>query len=72
MFAATFTGWALVGTFRNPLNKDALGLTVPSIFVSQDPAIHELFESSHRILSYLLAALIIVHIGGALRHREAQ
>ena len=68
MLASTLTGWALAGTFRTPLNKDVFGLTVPLIFTSQDRAMHNLFEESHMILSYLLAALIIVHIGGALRH----
>jgi len=69
MFAATLTGWALAGTFRTPLNKDAFGLPVPSIFISQDRDTHHLLENSHKILAYLLAALILVHIGGALRHR---
>jgi len=69
MLAASLTGWALAGTFRTPLNKDALGLPVPMFFVGQDRAMHELFEDSHKIISYLLAALVVVHIGGALRHR---
>jgi cytochrome b561 len=69
MFASALTGWALAGTFRSPLNKDIFGLPLPPIFVSQDRAMHELFEYSHKILSYLLAALIVVHICGALRHR---
>jgi len=68
MFASTLTGWALAGTFRTPLNKDTFGLTVPSIYTSQDRAMHGLFEESHEILSYLLAALIVVHVIGALRH----
>jgi cytochrome b561 len=29
---------------------------------------HGLFESSHMILSYLLAVLIVIHVLGALRH----
>ena len=29
---------------------------------------HELFEDAHKILSYLLAVLIVVHVIGALRH----
>jgi cytochrome b561 len=69
MFASALTGWALAGTFGKPLNKDAFGLSVPSIFVSQDRAMHGLFESSHSVFSYALAALVVVHIGGALRHR---
>ncbi|MCX7312402.1 MAG: cytochrome b/b6 domain-containing protein [Hyphomicrobiales bacterium] len=68
MLGSTLTGWALAGTFRTPLNKDAFGLPIPSIYTSQDRAMHGLFEESHEILSYLLAALIIVHVAGALRH----
>ena len=68
MFASTLTGWALAGTFRTPMNKDAFGLPVPLIYTSQDRAMHGLFENSHKILSYLLAALVVVHIAGALRH----
>jgi cytochrome b561 len=69
MFAATLSGWALAGTLRTPMNKDVFGLTVPAIFASQDRAMHNLFEESHTIVSYLLAALVVVHIAGALRHR---
>jgi len=68
MFASTLTGWALAGTFRTPLAKDAFGIPVPSIFVSSDRAMHELFEGSHKWLSYLLAALVVLHIIAALRH----
>jgi cytochrome b561 len=68
MFAATFTGWALAGTMRTPLAKDMFGLQLPLIYVSRDRAMHELFEDSHKILAYLLAVLVVVHIVGALRH----
>jgi cytochrome b561 len=69
MFASSVAGWALAGTFRDPLNKDAFGVPVPLIFVSQDRSAHGLLENSHKVLSYLLAALIVVHILGALRHQ---
>ena len=68
MLASSLTGWALAGTFRTPLDKDAFGLAVPLIYTSDDRAMHGLFENSHKILSYLLAALVVVHIAGALRH----
>lgn len=68
MFGSTLTGWALAGTFRTPLTKDAFGISVPSIYISQDRAMHELFEGWHEILSYALAGLIVVHVIGALRH----
>jgi cytochrome b561 len=68
VFASTLTGWALAGTFRTPLNKDVFNLTVPSIYASQDRAMHGLFEQSHELLSYALAILIVVHLVAALRH----
>ena len=68
MFAATVVGWALAGTMRTPLQKDLFGVTVPSIYGNHDAVVHEQFEDAHRILAYLLAALIVVHILGALRH----
>ena len=68
MFASALTGWALAGTFRNPLASDLLGIALPAIYQSQDRAMHELFEDSHKIIAYLLAALIVVHVLGALRH----
>jgi cytochrome b561 len=68
MLACALTGWALAGTFRNPLTRDLLGIALPTIYQSQDRGMHELFEDSHKILAYLLAALVVVHVLGALRH----
>jgi cytochrome b561 len=68
MFASALTGWALAGTFRNPLASDLLGIALPAIYQSQDRAMQELFEDSHKIIAYLLATLIVVHVLGALRH----
>jgi len=68
MFGASFTGWALAGTFRTPMVKDLFGLPIPQVVSSRDPFLHDLFEESHMVLSYLLAALIVVHIAGSLRH----
>jgi cytochrome b561 len=66
MFAATLSGWALAGTGRRPFQQDAFGLTVPLIFT--DRSMHDLLEDTHMISSYLLAALVLVHLAGALRH----
>lgn len=68
MFATTLTGWALAGTFAEPLDKDAFGLPVPSIYVSQDRAMHRLFEDWHKLLSYVLLAFVVIHLIAALRH----
>jgi cytochrome b561 len=66
MFAASLTGWVVANTFRNPITKDLFGLSFPQI--AQDRTYRNLYEGSHVILSYLLAALVVVHIIGALRH----
>ena len=68
MLACALTGWALAGTFRNPLDRDLLGVALPAIYQSPDRDMHGLFEDSHKILAYLLAALVVVHVLGALRH----
>ncbi len=66
LFGASLTGWALAGTFRTPMTKDLLGIPLPPIVT--DRSLHNLFEESHTIASYLLAVLVMVHIAGALRH----
>ena len=68
MFASTLTGWVLAGTFRTPMLKDVFGLTLPQLVTIQDRAVRGTIEESHMILSYLLAAVVLVHIGGAMRH----
>jgi cytochrome b561 len=68
MFATTVGGWALAGTGRRHYEHDIFGLKIPLFYQSTDRAMHELLEDWHRVLSYALAALVAVHILGALRH----
>jgi cytochrome b561 len=68
LFTATLSGWALAGTFKRPMAQDLLGLPIPQIASAGDRALHDALEESHMITSYLLAALIVVHIAGSLRH----
>ena len=68
MFITTVLGWALAGTVRNPFDKDAFGLPVPLIYVSQDRAMHRLLEDWHKYMAYTLLALIVLHLVAALRH----
>jgi cytochrome b561 len=49
------------------VDKDAFGIPVPSIYTSQDRAMHELFEQWHMMLSYALAVCVCM-ISAALRH----
>jgi len=68
MLGSVIAGWALAGTGRRAFDQDLFGLTIPLIYTSQDRGMHELLEGTHKILSYLLAALVVVHVIGALRH----
>jgi cytochrome b561 len=66
MFAASLSGWCLAGTGRRPFQQDVFGFTVP--LITTDRAMHAVWEDVHMIFCYLLAALVLVHIAGALRH----
>ena len=68
MFATTVVGWALVGTMRAPLSKDLFGIPFPLIFSSSERETHRLLEDTHKYLAYVLLALVVIHIVGALRH----
>ncbi len=68
MFLCTLAGWALAGTSRGSLNKDIFGLQWPFIYTGQDRWIHGVLEDTHKVLAYLLAALVLVHLVAAMRH----
>jgi cytochrome b561 len=65
--AVIISGWLLTGTMRRPIEASLLGLVnVPVPALGRE--MHELLEETHEVLSYLLLALILVHVAGALRH----
>ena len=67
IFAASLSGWALVGAMRRPLDATLLGIIrVPNIVT--DRALHDQLESAHSLFAWALAALIVIHIAGALYH----
>ena len=67
MLGASFAGWVLAGTFRAPLDAKLFGfIPVPAIATNENPALHEQAEGLHMILSWALAALVIVHVAAAL------
>ena len=67
LIAVIVSGWLLTGTMRRPIEATLLGLVVVP-----EPKLgrtwHDAMEKTHEILSYLLLALIVVHVAGALRH----
>jgi cytochrome b561 len=68
MFVVSLTGWVVATTFRVPMTKDLFGIDVPPIVTLVDRSVRQWVEESHMVLAYLLAAVVLVHIVGALRH----
>jgi cytochrome b561 len=68
MFIVSLTGWMVATTFRVPMSKDLLGVDVPAIVTTVDRSVRQWIEESHMVLAYLLAAIVLVHVIGALRH----
>ena len=46
----------------------SIGVDVPAIVTTVDRSVRQWIEESHMVLSYLLAAVVLVHVIGALRH----
>ncbi|HEY1362853.1 MAG TPA: cytochrome b/b6 domain-containing protein [Xanthobacteraceae bacterium] len=68
MFVVSVTGWLVATTFRQPMTKDLLGIDVPPLVTAVERGMRQWIEESHKVLAYLLAALVVIHIVGALRH----
>jgi cytochrome b561 len=68
MFAVSLTGWMVATTFRTPMTADLFGLQAPALVTNVERSMRNLIEGSHLLLAYVLAALIAIHILGALRH----
>ncbi len=72
ILAASLTGWVVAATFRVPMTRDLLGISLPAIGSGLDRSIRNLVEETHMILAYALAALVLAHVIGALRHHFAK
>lgn len=68
MFVVSLTGWVTASTFRTPITRDVFNIPFPIIASGVDRSVRRLFEESHMVLAYVLAALVLVHLAGALRH----
>ncbi|MFL5085273.1 MAG: cytochrome b [Xanthobacteraceae bacterium] len=65
----SLTGWVTANTFRTPITRDLFGIPFPLIASGVDRSVRNLFEQSHMVLAYVLGALAVVHVLGALRHQ---
>ena len=70
VFAAAFTGWALAGTARKPLDSVFGLLRLPPIVNAQDPerALHATLVTWHSIVAWTLVTLVALHVAIAVRH----
>lgn len=67
MIGGPLTGWALVSTAKLKLPTLLFG-TMPWPHLPLGPVAHEPAEALHGLLGWVGAALIVLHVAGALRH----
>jgi cytochrome b561 len=70
MLAIPLTGWAMTSAFSKGAGVSLFGLvTVPALPVGYDKPTAGLFAELHTVLAYLMIALIVLHVAGALKHQ---
>jgi len=67
MLLVPLSGWIITSAGSRPLNWFFL-FDVPKFAVSKGDAIVGISGEAHEILAYLWIALLVLHIGAALRH----
>ena len=50
------------------MTGDLLGIYIPPLVTAVERGTRNLFEETHKVLAYCLAALVVLHVAGALRH----
>jgi cytochrome b561 len=68
MIGAAATGWALWSASPTRVPIEVLGLEVPFLFAEPNAARARRLEGPHKLLSYLLLVVIVIHVAAALRH----
>ena len=66
--ASSFSGWALAGTMRRPLDSFFGLFNVPALVSGAGRRMHDTLEGVHAALSWTLALLVLVHIASAVYH----
>jgi len=69
MFAVSISGWMVADTFRQPIEATLFGMIpVPHLVDASYRSHRGAIEATHLVLSYVLLALVVVHVASALRH----
>jgi cytochrome b561 len=61
------SGWLLSSTSNRSTSYFGLFQVAP-LPISRSKDTHELFEEMHQLLGYFMLLLIVLHVGGALKH----
>lgn len=68
MAGSAVSGWVLWSAFPRRMPIEILGVPVPYLFAEPNAAVARRVEGPHKLLSYLLLAVIVIHVAAALRH----
>jgi cytochrome b561 len=68
MLIVSLTGWVVATTARTPMTKDVFNIDVPPLVTTLARSTRQWVEGTHMVLAYVLAAVVVVHVIGALRH----
>lgn len=67
MIALPMTGWIFSSAGKYPISWFGL-FEIPKLAVEKGSALAEVTHEAHEILGYAWAALLLIHVGAALRH----
>ena len=67
MIVMPLSGWIMASAGKYPLDWFGLA-TLPKLDVSQDDTLYTLGRQAHGVLGWVFLALVVLHVGAALRH----
>lgn len=67
MLAMPVTGWIMSSAGKYPLSWFGL-FDLPKLPVTRDSALYNIGHEGHELLGWLFLALVVLHVGAALRH----
>jgi cytochrome b561 len=68
LLAAPLTGWLMVSANGRPTSWFGL-FDVGALPIARGREVHEIYEARHEQVGYLMLALIVLHLAGALKHQ---
>lgn len=68
MIAIPLTGYLYASTTGYPIDFFLTGIFIPTISALKDSNLESIFHENHELLADALMALLVLHIGAALKH----